>query len=164
MNYYEILGLSKGASDDEIKKAFKKKAMKFHPDRTGNDKSAETKFKEAKEAYDVLSDPQKKSMYDQYGTTDFGGGFGGGFGGRSQGGFNASGFEDVFEDLFGDIFGGVVDTAFDTDFSMDADLAFELFSLQGISAAVMMFGLMGMFSISAKQTPSRTNVMSRKSI
>ena len=106
MNYYEILGLSKGASDDEIKKAFKKKAMKFHPDRTGNDKSAETKFKEAKEAYDVLSDPQKKSMYDQYGTTDFGGGFGGGFGGRSQGGFNASGFEDVFEDLFGDIFGG----------------------------------------------------------
>ena len=59
--------------------------MKFHPDRTGNDKSAETKFKEAKEAYDVLSDPQKKSMYDQYGTTDFGGGFGGGFGGRSQG-------------------------------------------------------------------------------
>jgi molecular chaperone DnaJ len=106
MDYYEILGLSKGASDDEIKKAFKKKAMKFHPDRTGNDKSAETKFKEAKEAYDVLSDPQKKSMYDQYGTTDFGGGFGGGFGGRSQGGFNASGFEDVFEDLCGDIFGG----------------------------------------------------------
>tara|TARA_A100000164_G_scaffold201860_1_gene179260 strand:+ start:251 stop:1174 length:924 start_codon:yes stop_codon:yes gene_type:complete len=102
MDYYEILGLSKGASDDEIKKAFKKKAMKFHPDRTGNDKTAETKFKEAKEAYDVLSDPQKKSMYDQYGTTDFGGGFGG----RSQGGFNASGFEDVFEDLFGDIFGG----------------------------------------------------------
>ena len=102
MDYYEILGLSKGASNDEIKKAFKKKAMKFHPDRTGNDKTAETKFKEAKEAYDVLSDPQKKSMYDQYGTTDFGGGFGG----RSQGGFNASGFEDVFEDLFGDIFGG----------------------------------------------------------
>ena len=102
MDYYDILGLSKGASDDEIKKAFKKKAMKFHPDRTGNDKTAETKFKEAKEAYDVLSDPQKKSMYDQYGTTDFGGGFGG----RSQGGFNASGFEDVFEDLFGDIFGG----------------------------------------------------------
>ena len=57
MDYYEILGLSKGASDDEIKKAFKKKAMKFHPARTGNDKTAETKFKEAKEAYDVLSDP-----------------------------------------------------------------------------------------------------------
>ena len=103
MDYYGVLGLSKGASGDEIKKAFKKKAMKFHPDRTGNDQAAEAKFKEAKEAYDVLSDPQKKSMYDQYGTTDFGGG---GFGGHSQGGFNPSGFEDVFEDLFGDIFGG----------------------------------------------------------
>ena len=102
MDYYETLGLSKGASDTEVKKAFKKKAMKYHPDRTGDDKSAKAKFKEAKEAYDVLSDPQKKSMYDQYGTTDFGGGFGGG----SQGGFNSSGFEDVFEDLFGDIFGG----------------------------------------------------------
>ena len=102
MDYYETLGLTKGASDAEVKKAFKKKAMKYHPDRTGDDKSAKAKFKEAKEAYDVLSDPQKKSMYDQYGTTDFGGGFGGG----SQGGFNSSGFEDVFEDLFGDIFGG----------------------------------------------------------
>ena len=106
MDYYAVLGLSKGASSDEVKKAFKKKAMKYHPDRTGNDKTAEKKFKEVKEAYDVLSDPQKKSMYDQYGTTDFGGGFGGGFGGRSQGGFNSSGFEDIFEDIFGDIFGG----------------------------------------------------------
>ena len=106
MDYYAVLGLSKGASSDEVKKAFKKKAMKYHPDRTGNDKTAEKKFKEVKEAYDVLSDPQKKSMYDQYGTTDFGGGFGGGFGGRSQGGFDSSGFEDIFEDIFGDIFGG----------------------------------------------------------
>ncbi len=106
MDYYAVLGLSKGASSDEVKKAFKKKAMKYHPDRTGNDKTAEKKFKEVKEAYDILSDPQKKSMYDQYGTTDFGGGFGGGFGGRSQGGFNSSGFEDIFEDIFGDIFGG----------------------------------------------------------
>ena len=80
MDYYAVLGLSKGASSDEVKKAFKKKAMKYHPDRTGNDKTAEKKFKEVKEAYDILSDPQKKSMYDQYGTTDFGGGFGGGFG------------------------------------------------------------------------------------
>ena len=76
MDYYAVLGLSKGASSDEVKKAFKKKAMKYHPDRTGNDKTAEKKFKEVKEAYDILSDPQKKSMYDQYGTTDFGGGFG----------------------------------------------------------------------------------------
>ena len=101
MDYYEVLGLNKSASENDIKKAFKKKAMKYHPDRTGNDKSAEKKFKEAKEAYDVLSDPQKKSMYDQYGTTDFGGGPGG-----PGGGFNTSGFGDVFEDIFGDIFGG----------------------------------------------------------
>ena len=100
MDYYETLGLTKGASDAEVKKAFKKKAMKYHPDRTGDDKSAKAKFKEAKEAYDVLSNPQKKSMYDQYGTTDFGGGGGPG------GGFNTSGFGDVFEDIFGDIFGG----------------------------------------------------------
>ena len=64
MDYYAVLGVNKGASSDEVKKAFKKKAMKYHPDRTGNDKGAEKKFKEIKEAYDVLSDPQKKSMYD----------------------------------------------------------------------------------------------------
>jgi len=103
MDYYEVLGLQKGASDAEIKKAFKKKAMKYHPDRTGNDKSSEKKFKEAKEAYDVLSNPQKKSMYDQYGTTDFGGGAGPG--GFNTSGFGSSGFGDVFEDIFGDIFG-----------------------------------------------------------
>ena len=99
MDYYEVLGLSKGASTEEVKKAFKKKAMKYHPDRTGNNKQSEKKFKEIKEAYDVLSDPKKKSMYDQYGTTDFGGGGPGG-------GFHTSGFGDVFEDIFGDIFGG----------------------------------------------------------
>ena len=77
--------------------------MKYHPDRTGNDKSSEKKFKEAKEAYDVLSNPQKKSMYDQYGTTDFGGGAGPG--GFNTSGFGSSGFGDVFEDIFGDIFG-----------------------------------------------------------
>lgn len=104
MDYYEVLGLQRSASDAEIKKAFKKKAMKYHPDRTGNDKSAEKKFKEAKEAYDVLSNPQKKSMYDQYGTTDFIGGAGpGGFNTSGFGG--SSGFGDVFEDIFGDIFG-----------------------------------------------------------
>ncbi len=103
MDYYEVLGLQKGASEAEIKKAFKKKAMKYHPDRTGNDKSSEKKFKEAKEAYDVLSNPQKKSMYDQYGTTDFGGGAG--QGGFNTSGFGSSGFGDVFEDIFGDIFG-----------------------------------------------------------
>jgi molecular chaperone DnaJ len=101
MDYYDVLGVERSASGDEVKKAFKKKAMKYHPDRTGGDKASEDKFKEAKEAYDVLSDPQKKSMYDQYGTTDFSGG-----GGGQNGGFNTSGFGDVFEDIFGDVFGG----------------------------------------------------------
>ena len=63
MDYYEILGLGKGASGDEIKKAFKKKAMKFHPDRTGNDKTAETKFKEAKEAFLLLNTPEQRYQY-----------------------------------------------------------------------------------------------------
>ena len=71
MNYYETLGISKDASAADIKKAFKKKAMKYHPDRNAGDKESEKKFKEVKEAFDVLSDPQKKSMYDQFGTTDF---------------------------------------------------------------------------------------------
>tara|TARA_B100000676_G_C18004657_1_gene803004 strand:- start:181 stop:1302 length:1122 start_codon:yes stop_codon:yes gene_type:complete len=122
MDYYAVLGVNKGASSDEVKKAFKKKAMKYHPDRTGNDKGAEKKFKEIKEAYDVLSDPQKKSMYDQYGTTDFGGGFGGG----SGGGFNTSGFGDVFEDIFGDIFGGGQSRNNSSQRYKGADLEYEL--------------------------------------
>jgi molecular chaperone DnaJ len=117
MDYYEVLGLSKGASSEEVKKAFKKKAMKYHPDRTGNDKASEKKFKEAKEAYDVLSDPQKKSMFDQYGTTDSGAGAGGGF--------NTSGFGEVFEDIFGDIFGGNQSRS-STQRYKGADLEYEL--------------------------------------
>ena len=102
MNYYETLGISKDASAADIKKAFKKKAMKYHPDRNAGDKESEKKFKEVKEAFDVLSDPQKKSMYDQFGTTDFNsGGPSGSYG--SQG--FSGGFNDVFEDIFGDIFG-----------------------------------------------------------
>ncbi|HNL21960.1 MAG TPA: DnaJ domain-containing protein, partial [Rhodocyclaceae bacterium] len=66
-DYYEVLGVSKSASDDEIKKAFKKLAMKHHPDRNQGDKAAEEKFKEAKEAYDILSDGNKRAAYDQYG-------------------------------------------------------------------------------------------------
>lgn len=98
-DYYEVLGLQKGASDEEIKKAFRKSALKYHPDRNPGDKEAEEKFKEMNEAYQVLSDPQKKAQYDQYGTTDFGaGGFGGGQG------FDFSdfgGFGDIFENIFG---------------------------------------------------------------
>ncbi|MBQ4649734.1 MAG: molecular chaperone DnaJ [Firmicutes bacterium] len=101
-DYYEVLGLQKGASDDEIKKAFRKMAMKYHPDKNPNNKEAEEKFKEVNEAYSVLSDPDKKSKYDRFGHAgvDPSAGFGGagGFGGFG-------GFEDIF-DMFGGAFGG----------------------------------------------------------
>jgi molecular chaperone DnaJ len=107
-DYYDILGVSKSASTDEIKKAYRKLAIKFHPDKNPDDKDAEEKFKEAAEAYDVLSNPEKKSRYDQFGHAGMGGGAGG-FGG---GGFSMddifSQFGDVFGDdnLFGSFFGG----------------------------------------------------------
>ena len=96
-DYYEVLGVSKNASDDEIKKAYKKMAIKYHPDRNPDDKEAEAKFKEAAEAYDVLRDPQKRARYDQFGPEGVNGA--GGFGG---GGMN---MDDIFS-MFGDIFGG----------------------------------------------------------
>lgn len=100
-NYYDILGVDKSASEDEIKKAYRKMAMKYHPDRNPDNSEAEAKFKEAAEAYDVLSNPEKKSNYDRFGTAD--GGFGshnGGFGGFGHG-FS---MDDIFSQ-FGDIFG-----------------------------------------------------------
>ena len=102
-DYYEVLGLQKGASDNDIKKAFRKMAMKYHPDKNPGDKVAEEKFKEIKEAYAVLSDPEKKEKYDRFGHAgvDPNSGFGGGAGGFS--GFG--GFEDIF-DMFGGAFGG----------------------------------------------------------
>ena len=103
-DYYEVLGVSKDASADEIKKAYRKKAIQFHPDRTPDDKEAEENFKEAAEAYDVLSDQNKKARYDQFGHAGMGGaasgGGPGGFGGA--GGFS---MDDIFSQ-FGDIFGG----------------------------------------------------------
>ena len=96
-DYYEILGISKSASASEIKKAYRKKAIEYHPDKNPNDKTAEAKFKEAAEAYEVLSNPDKKARYDQFGHQAFDGA--GGFGG---GGMN---MEDIFSQ-FGDIFGG----------------------------------------------------------
>ncbi|MFI3321892.1 MAG: molecular chaperone DnaJ [Rikenellaceae bacterium] len=102
-DYYEVLGVSKTATADEIKKAYRKAAIKFHPDKNPDNKEAEEKFKEAAEAYDVLGTPDKRSRYDQFGHAGMQGGAGGyGGGGFGGGGFN---MDDIF-DRFGDIFGG----------------------------------------------------------
>lgn len=116
-DYYKILGVDKNADQSALKKAYRALAMKYHPDRNPNDKSAEQKFKELNEAYDVLKDDQKRAAYDQFGHSAFenggfgqagrggAGGFGGGFGGA--GGFAGAGnFSDVFEEMFGEFMGG----------------------------------------------------------
>ena len=102
-DFYEVLGINRDASDDEIKKAYRKLAMKHHPDRNPDNPKAEEHFKEAKEAYEILSDAQKRAAYDQYGHAGVDP-QAGGFGPGGQG--NMGGFADAFGDIFGDIFGG----------------------------------------------------------
>jgi molecular chaperone DnaJ len=96
-DYYEVLEVARGAGDAEIKKAFRRLAMKYHPDRNPDDSAAEAKFKEAKEAFDVLSNGSKRAAYDQFGHAGVE---------QSAGGFGGGGFGDAFSDIFGDIFGG----------------------------------------------------------
>ena len=99
-DYYEVLGCGKDAGEPELKKAYRRLAMKFHPDRNQDNPDAESQFKEAKEAYEVLSDPNKRAAYDQFGHA--------GVEANQAGGFGAGGeaFSDIFGDVFGDIFGG----------------------------------------------------------
>ena len=106
-DYYEVLGVSRGASEDEIKKAYKKMARKYHPDLNPGDKTAEEKFKEVNEAYEVLSDADKKARYDQYGHAGVDPNFGaGGFGGGFDGSFDFGDLGDIFGSFFGGSFGG----------------------------------------------------------
>ena len=111
-DYYDVLGVNKSTSSEEIKKAYRKLAIKFHPDKNPDDKTAEDKFKEAAEAYEVLSNPEKKQRYDHYGHAGVGGASGGGGGGYGGGGMN---MEDIFSQ-FGDIFGGGGGSPFDSFF------------------------------------------------
>ena len=102
-DYYEVLGIDKNADDAAIKKAYRVLAKKYHPDMNPGDAEAEKKFKEASEAYAILSDPEKRRQYDQFGHAAFEGGAGGGFGGFD---FSGADFSDIFGDIFGDFFGG----------------------------------------------------------
>ncbi|HXI87705.1 MAG TPA: DnaJ domain-containing protein, partial [Parvularculaceae bacterium] len=102
--YYDVLGVGRDADDASIKAAFRKGAMKYHPDRNGGDQAAEHKFKEINEAYECLSDPQKRAAYDRFGHAAFKGGMNGHAGGFGAG-FSASAFADVFDDIFGEFMG-----------------------------------------------------------
>ena len=103
-DFYDVLGVSKNASPEELKSAYRKLAVKHHPDKNPGDKASEEKFKEASEAYGILSDQEKKQNYDNFGHAAFEGG--GGRQGGFSGGFSGADFSDIFEDFFGDFGGG----------------------------------------------------------
>ena len=105
-DYYEVLGVQKGASADDIKKSYRKLAMKYHPDRNPDNKEAEEKFKEAAEAYEVLSDDDKRARYDQFGFAGVDPNYGAGQGGAYGGGFGGFGDFGDLGDIFGSFFGG----------------------------------------------------------
>jgi len=118
-DYYEILGVSRDASSEEIKKAFRKLAREYHPDVNPDDKDAEKKFKEIKEAFDVLSDPERRQRYDQFGHAAEEG-----FAGFGQGGF--TGFDDIFGSIFDDFFGTTVRTRRRSGPERGSDLRYDL--------------------------------------
>jgi molecular chaperone DnaJ len=125
-DYYDVLGVNKSASPEDIKSAYRKLAVKYHPDKNPGDKAAEDKFKEASEAYGILSDKSKKENYDNFGHAAFenGGGGQGGFGGF--GGFGGSDFSDIFEDFFGDFGGGGRRSAKRNSSNRGSDLRYDL--------------------------------------
>lgn len=140
-DYYEVLGVSHESSDADFKKAYRRLAMKYHPDRNENNADAEVKFKEAKEAYDVLSDGQKRQIYDQYGHAGI----------EQQGGFSPQGggdFGDVFGDIFGDIFGGGGGRGGQNRAYRGADLQYNL----ELSLEEAVFGTEANIDISSRQS------------
>ena len=153
-DYYEVLGTTKSASPEEIKKAYRKSALKYHPDKNKGDKAAETKFKEASEAYHILSDKERRKNYDQFGHAAFEGGAGQG----SRGGFGnfdfSSSFSDIFEDLFDD-FGGRggrrrsnsfrgEDLRYDLSISLE-DKSFSKLECFDISSSIVLKGIIIIF-------------------